>query len=162
SASSTTSTPAHTMAESARLKTGQSGSSIQSITCPWNSPGARKIRSGRFQVAPPGSRPGGRAQPKVHGYLQARELNTAQPAGMAANLVAYWLPGAVRGPAVAGRRARDAPAEQPDAGVAGDGGHHDGLGHDVGPDDERGHRQQQHYPARPLRWRGVHGEKAYL
>ena len=74
SASSTTSTPAQTMAESARLKTGQSGSSIQSTTCPWNNPGARKIRSSRLPVAPPSSRPSAMAQPMLRRFLAARRM----------------------------------------------------------------------------------------
>ena len=55
--SRTASTPPQTMAESARLNTGQCGNSIQSTTSPRNSPGERKIRSARFPVAPPSSRP---------------------------------------------------------------------------------------------------------
>ena len=52
------------MDESARLKTGQSGSWIQSTTWPWKAPGARKIRSSRLPVAPPRSRPSVMAQLK--------------------------------------------------------------------------------------------------
>ena len=53
-------TTAITIAESAKLKTGQWGKRIQSITCPRKAPGcgdARKIRSVKLPRVPPRTRP---------------------------------------------------------------------------------------------------------
>jgi hypothetical protein len=59
------STPPQTMAESARLNTGQCGNSIQSTTQPRNGPGERKTRSVRLPIAPPSSRPSATAQGRL-------------------------------------------------------------------------------------------------
>ena len=75
---------------------------------------------------------------------------------MAVNTIVIDVADAERGSAVAGQRDRQQPAEQPDRRMVRHPGHHDGLGDDVGRDDEHGHREQQPDPARP-RGRGGGG-----
>ena len=67
---------------------------------------------------------------------------------MAVNTMVIEVPMLNAAPAVAGQRDREQAAEQPDRRVVGHLRDHDGLGDDVGREDEHGHAEQQADPAR--------------
>ncbi len=78
-----------TMAESATLNIGQFGNCIQSITCPRKTPGSRKIRSIRFPIIPPMTRPKTTAHPcEVMRGEKYKTVNNAIIANIVKKIVA--------------------------------------------------------------------------
>ena len=74
--SSTISAPPVMMHESARLNTGQCGSSRKSMTRPRNRPGLRKTRSVKLPRAPPSTRPRATAHQALRSTRATRKIAT--------------------------------------------------------------------------------------
>ena len=154
-ASSTASTPPHTMQESATLNTGQCGSSIQSTTCAAQE--ARRPEEPVPQVPgrpaeqqPERDRPGNAAQPPggaQDGHDDAEGDQGEDDGDRGAD--------AERGAAVTQLPQRQQAAEQPEGGPIRQGRDHDGLGHQIRNENRHGDDEQQPDPARPGRRTGA-------
>ena len=148
------STPPQTIAESARLNTGQCGTWIQSTTQPRNGPGERKIRSVRLPMAPPSSRPRATAQARLWIRRAERTMKMITPTAIAVNRMVSDGPPMLN--AAPGLRDSVSISRLPRSWTGGPVGqrrHHDRLRDDVQGEHGHGHAEQHGHPARRRRAR---------